>query len=184
MQKRENIFNVPNLLTMLRMAMIGVFVWIFAEGWYLWAAIVFLAAGATDMLDGYIARKYRLITDFGKMMDPLADKLMLLTALTCLLAIGWMPAWVVAVVAMKESSMVFGSVLMYKRGIVAQAQPVGKAAQMVFSAAVIATFLHETIAPFDLALQCAAVILTVVAFWWYMRSAIEAAYPHGGRVNR
>ncbi|MED9958801.1 MAG: CDP-alcohol phosphatidyltransferase family protein, partial [Christensenellales bacterium] len=66
--KRENIWNLPNLLTLLRLALIGVFIALFASGLRLWALGTFLLAALTDFLDGRIARKYHLITDFGKLM--------------------------------------------------------------------------------------------------------------------
>lgn len=81
--------NLPNKLTMLRMLLIPVFlVFFFAQNIpqnYLWALLVFAAASITDLLDGKIARKHGLITDFGKLMDPLADKLLVMAALVCLI---------------------------------------------------------------------------------------------------
>ena len=79
--------NLPNKLTMLRMAMIPAFVIFmmvpFAAGRYI-ALVIFIAASLTDTADGYIARKYNLVTDFGKFMDPLADKLLVCSAMICL----------------------------------------------------------------------------------------------------
>lgn len=81
--------NLPNKLTVLRVLMIPLFLFFFmAEelaGNYFWALIIFAAASITDMLDGQIARKRGLVTDFGKLMDPLADKLLVMSALICLL---------------------------------------------------------------------------------------------------
>lgn len=85
MAKRENIWNAPNILTMLRMALIGVFIWQFVQGHMYWAMTIFIVAGITDFLDGYLARKYQLVTSFGKLMDPLADKLLVMSAFICLL---------------------------------------------------------------------------------------------------
>ena len=165
---KENIFNVPNLLTMLRMALIGVFIWLFAAGGRFWAMGVFLAAGLTDLLDGYLARKHNQITSFGKLMDPLADKLMLVAALACLTAVGWLPLWIVLAVAAKEIFMVVGGyLLMKKRGIVVQSGPIGKVATAVFTAATVLTFFHESVAPLDLYVQCFAVALTYAAMVWY-----------------
>ena len=76
-----NVWNVPNVLTMIRLALIPAFVALHACGHAKLALLVFCIASATDWLDGYIARKHNLITDFGKLMDPLADKLMVCTAL-------------------------------------------------------------------------------------------------------
>lgn len=166
--KRENIWNLPNLLTLLRLALIGVFIALFASGLRLWALGTFLLAALTDFLDGRIARKYHLITDFGKLMDPLADKLMLLTALTCLTIAGDLPVWIVIVVAAKELFMIAGGMYMLRRGIVVHAHFIGKAATAAFLLAVTVSFLHAYTAPWDLVLQCVAVALTLAAMVHYI----------------
>ena len=171
MAKRENIWNIPNILTMLRVALIGVFIWQYAIGHRYWAMGVFLLAGATDFLDGYIARKHNLVTNFGKLMDPLADKLMLVTALACLMSSGLVPLWVVLVVVAKELVMVVGGYWMLRQGTVVQAHIIGKAATVVFVIAVVATFLHEFTSPFDTYLQILAVILSISAMVWYFGRA-------------
>ena len=78
-----NVWNVPNVLTMLRMILIPVFVVLFFNDRKMAALAVFCAASFTDFLDGFLARKLNQITDFGKLFDPLADKVMVLTALIC-----------------------------------------------------------------------------------------------------
>lgn len=168
MESRENIWNVPNVLTMLRMAMIGVFLWLFFSGYPIGAVAVFIAAGITDFLDGYIARKRKMVTSFGKLMDPLADKLMLIAALASLVSAGRVPVWVVAVVICKELVMVVGGYCLFQHGFVAQARHIGKVAAVGFIIAVVATFLHEYLAPVDMALLYAAVALSVAAMVWYI----------------
>ena len=98
--------NLPNKLTMLRILLIPVFM-VFVEldslpGHMLWAFAVFVAASLTDMIDGKIARKYNLITDFGKLMDPLADKILVTAALVYFIPLGLAPAWVVFLVLARE----------------------------------------------------------------------------------
>ena len=83
---RKNL-NVPNVLTMIRLLLVPVYVALFVSGQKYAALVTFLAASLTDLLDGRIARKYNLITDFGKLVDPFADKVMVLTALLSM-AIG------------------------------------------------------------------------------------------------
>lgn len=99
--------NLPNKLTCLRMLMIIPFVicMLFgrAEGGWKWAALLlFAGASFTDMLDGKIARSRNLITDFGKFMDPLADKLLVCSALICLIDLRRIPAWVVLIIIARE----------------------------------------------------------------------------------
>lgn len=170
---KEKIWNVPNILTIIRIALIGVLVYFFSIGQLFWALIVFVTAGVTDYLDGYIARKYNLITTFGKLMDPLADKLMVVTTLICLTTIGRVPLWAPLVIAVKETIMAIGGVLLLKRGIVAYAHWIGKAATILFTIAIIAVFFHEWIAPWDQALLVAAVLLSIAAFFWYLRKVLK-----------
>lgn len=98
--------NLPNKLTIFRIILVPVFL-IFLLGQFgYWAnivaAVIFIAASATDMLDGYIARKYNMITNFGKFMDPLADKLLVDSALIALVALGRIEAWIVIVIIGRE----------------------------------------------------------------------------------
>lgn len=100
--------NLPNKLTILRVIMIPFFaVCLLWDGGssqklrYI-AVIIFIVAGLTDMLDGKIARTYNLVTNFGKFMDPLADKLLVCSALICLIELGGIPAWMVIVIISRE----------------------------------------------------------------------------------
>ena len=99
--------NLPNKLTILRVAMIPFFVLFMlfpvmgeADKWI--ALVLFIVASLTDMLDGHIARKYNLITNFGKFMDPLADKLLVCSALICLVELGRIASWIVIVIIARE----------------------------------------------------------------------------------
>lgn len=99
--------NTPNKLTVARVIMVPFFVVFlltdFAGTSSKWIALlIFVAASLTDYLDGHLARKYHLVTDFGKFMDPLADKLLVCSALICLVELGRIPAWMVIVIIGRE----------------------------------------------------------------------------------
>ncbi len=98
--------NLANKLTLFRVILVPVFLVLMGVEAiplrYLWALAVFGIASLTDMLDGKIARKYNMITDFGKFLDPLADKVLVAAALVCFVEEGWTYAWVVAVILMRE----------------------------------------------------------------------------------
>ena len=99
--------NLPNKLTVLRVIMIPFFVFFmltdFAGAASNWIALaIFIIASLTDLLDGKIARKYNLVTNFGKFMDPLADKLLVCSALICFVELSYMPAWMVIVIIARE----------------------------------------------------------------------------------
>lgn len=100
--------NLPNKLTLTRILLIPVFVFVLLCDFiikpinnYL-ALIIFAFASITDFLDGYLARKLKLITNFGKFMDPLADKLLVVSAMICLIKITYLPAWVVILIVSRE----------------------------------------------------------------------------------
>ena len=101
-QWRGNDMNLPNKLTLLRIVMIPVCLALWALGQPVAAAAVFALAAATDFLDGYIARKRNIVTVFGKFADPVADKVLVLTAMVFLCADGHLPAWAVSIVAARE----------------------------------------------------------------------------------
>lgn len=172
-----NIWNVPNVLTMLRLALIPVFVVLHAMGYAKLALLVFCIASATDWLDGYIARKHHLITDFGKLMDPLADKLMVCTALVMQGLDGVFPIPAIIIVIIKECVMIYGSTYMLHNGIVVYSNIWGKLAQCSFIAALVLSFWHadfERIAlPIDRVLLWIAVAVAIVALVDYARSALK-----------
>ncbi len=136
------IWNVPNLLSLLRMALVPVFM---AAAFYLpkidgittlvcclVPALIFILTSLTDMLDGKIARKYNLITDFGKFLDPLADKFMIFCALLVILTaplygdIRWIAVWVAAVVMLRELGVTSLRLVVASRGVVVPASWWGK----------------------------------------------------------
>lgn len=128
--------NLPNKLTMLRVILVPVFM-VFAAlsrygtqdfnaGLMLAAGIVFAVASFTDFLDGYLARKNNLVTDFGKFMDPLADKMLVLSAMCYFAEVGLMPGWVVAVVLLREFGVSGLRLLAVEQGIVIAAAWSGK----------------------------------------------------------
>lgn len=94
--------NLPNKLTLFRVALIPVCCLLLGLNLMPWAALVFVVAALTDFLDGYIARKQKLVTTFGKFADPVADKLLVLTAMIFLTQMRLLPAWAVCVVAARE----------------------------------------------------------------------------------
>ena len=100
--------NLPNKLTMFRVILIPVFIVVLMTGLiadplnrYI-GTLIFCVASSTDYLDGHIARKYNLVTNFGKFMDPLADKLLVSSALICMIEMGILPAWIVIIIISRE----------------------------------------------------------------------------------
>ena len=181
----SHVWTIPNVLTMIRLLLVPVFVVVYfrtsAEPKYA-ALAIFAAASLTDMLDGYLARKLNQITDFGKLFDPLADKLMVLTAMVCQTFWGPLPLVAVIIVAAKELMMVLGGVFMLSKDVVVYSNYFGKAAQVGFIAALILSFFHDrflegNIVLFgmtpDILILWLTVALAIIAMGVYAAGAIK-----------
>ena len=123
--------NLPNKLTVLRVIMIPFFVFFmlteYAGESSRWIALaIFIIASLTDLLDGKIARKYNLVTNFGKFMDPLADKLLVVAALICLVETGQLAAWIVIIITSREFIISGFRLIAYDNGVVLEASYCGK----------------------------------------------------------
>lgn len=178
----QNIWNVPNVLTMVRLALIPVFVILFILGYDKMSLLTFMVASFTDLLDGYLARKNNQITDFGKLMDPLADKLMVVTALICQGVKGVFPWPAIVLVMLKEMVMIFGATYMLNHDIVVYANLSGKAAQFSFILALVLSFWHAEFTamslPIDRVILWIAVVLAVVALVDYSYKAYLKLKEH------
>lgn len=179
--EKQKILNVPNTLTIIRMLLIPVYWFVFMDGQpghTYWALGIFIVASLTDLADGYIARKYNLITDFGKLMDPLADKLMVISVMLSLALRGWAPWIALAILVCKELIMVLGGVILYRHHVVVYAVKIGKYAQATVVAGLILCFFHEWFMehvgfPVNYAVIWCAVALTLCALIFYTRSALR-----------
>ncbi len=159
--------NLPNILTMLRMLMVPLVILFFIVDQPHWALFFFLLAGATDVLDGYLARKNHQITKFGSVMDPLADKLMLITTLLCLYFTGRIPLIVPIIILAKECTMITIAALLYRKDIVQPANLFGKLATVLFTIAVLLSFFSESLAPFHTYSLYLATAMAIFAMAYY-----------------
>ena len=111
---------IPNILTTFRLIIIPFFAYSILSEQNIWISVsLFLLSGFTDVVDGWIARRFNMITDIGRVYDPLVDKLMQITAVVCLSVIGAIPLWVICIVLLKELTMItVGSILYLKKVVV------------------------------------------------------------------
>ncbi|MBQ9757726.1 MAG: CDP-alcohol phosphatidyltransferase family protein [Clostridia bacterium] len=124
---------IPNILTTFRLIIIPFFAYSILYEKSIWLSVsLFLLSGATDIVDGWIARKYNMITDVGSVYDPLVDKLMQITAVVCLAIIGVVPWWLIAFVLIKEITMIITGSVLYIKKIVVHSNWYGKAATVFF----------------------------------------------------
>lgn len=166
--------NLPNKLTVLRVMMIPFFVVFMltpltgpADKWI--ALAIFVVASLTDLLDGHIARKHNLVTNFGKFMDPLADKLLVCSALICLVELARIPSWVVIIIIAREFIISGFRLIASDNGIVIAASYWGKfktTFQMIMICLMIADL--EPLKLLTDIVMWAALVLTVVSLVDYL----------------
>ena len=162
--------NLPNKLTVFRVILVIPFVVLMLSGYDLWAVAVFIIASLTDLLDGKIARKYNLITDFGKFMDPLADKLLVCSAMICLVELKLLPAWLVIIIIAREFIISGFRLVASDNGVVIAASYWGKF-KTTFQMLMIIVLILNLGGVFDtigLVLTWIALILTVVSLVDYL----------------
>ena len=181
--------NLPNKLTVVRVLMIPFFVWFMlpslggemaASKWI--ALAIFCIASLTDLLDGKIARKYNLVTNFGKFMDPLADKLLVGAAMICLVEMGRLPAWIVIVIISREFIISGFRLIASDNGIVIAASYWGKfktVFQMAMIIVLFAAFEGSVFAVVEQILIWVSLILTIVSLVDYIRKNKEVLTQGG-----
>ena len=187
-------WNLPNAITIVRILMAPVVFWMLfaddgADGWLRWgAAVLFIIAIATDGIDGHIARSRGLVTDLGKILDPIADKLLTSGTLVCLSILGELPWWVTAIIVVREVGITVWRLVELRRGNVVPASSGGKLKTVVQSIAIsfalvpLWTVFGHWVDWVNGVLMTAAVILTVWSGLLYVRDAVRLArVGHDGR---
>ena len=166
--------NTPNKLTLLRVILIPFFVVCMLAvnaGWGKWAALaIFIIASLTDTLDGYLARRDNLVTNFGKFMDPLADKLLVCSAMICLVDMERIPSWVVIIIIGREFVISGFRLIASDNGVVIAANYGGKiktVCQMIMISVVIAN-LGGVFDVVEQVLIYLSLILTVISLATYL----------------
>ena len=175
--------NLPNKLTILRTLMIPVFLFFLltdcAGDYSKWiAVVVFILASLTDFLDGHIARKYNLVTNFGKFMDPLVDKLLVCSAMICFIELDKLPAWIVIIIIGREFIISGFRLIAAENGIVIAANYWGKfktVSQMIM----IILLLIDLGGAFDILeqifiwLSVALTIISLITYIWQNKSVLS-----------
>ena len=143
--RREHFTNLPNLITMLRILVIPVlFLLLLDPGPVLSLVIagLFVLAAVTDLIDGYLARKYNLVTKVGKILDPIADKLIVSTAMILMIPLGRIPAWIVAIVILRDIAIDGIRHVSTVGGVVISASSIGKKKTLSQNIAICALLIH------------------------------------------
>ena len=143
--KRKEIFNLPNTITLLRISVMPVlFLLLLSPGrtLSLIIAALFILAALTDLLDGYVARKYGIVTKMGKLLDPIADKIIINTAMILMIPIGYIPAWIVAIIIMRDVAVDGLRNIASSDGLVIPASKLGKQKTLSQIVAVSSLIIH------------------------------------------
>ena len=182
--------NVANVLTVVRVLLIPVFVACLlagGTGWRLAALVTFCVASLTDLLDGRLARRRGLVTDFGKIADPVADKALTGAALICLSALGELPWWVTGVIMFREIGVTALRFWVIGRGVIAASRG-GKLKTLLQVIAICLYVLPSALSPPGIVrelVMAAAVVVTVVTGVDYVQQAMRLRRSDGpGRVSR
>ena len=173
--------NLPNKLTIIRILMVPVFILFLLTELggrfnHLITLVLFVAASLTDLLDGYLARKNNLVTNFGKFMDPLADKLLVCSALICFAATRQLPAWMVIVIIAREFIISGFRLIASDEGVVIAASYWGKIKTVVQITMIIAVIIEF---PYAMVIAWAAVVLTIVSLVDYVIKNIHVIKKGG-----
>ena len=176
--------NVPNALTVLRILLVPVFGWLLLShggeqvDWRWWALVVFVFAMLTDWVDGWLARRQGIVTDFGKLMDPIADKALMGTALIGLSLLDLLPWWVSVVILIREVGITLMRFVVINRGVIPASR--GGKLKTVLQAVGLSLLiapLGGTLGTLGLWIMYVAVVVTVVTGIDYLRHTFARSAP-------
>ena len=129
--------HIPNILTILRFFLIPFIIYYIVVDNYILAFLFLTLSGFTDVLDGFIARKFNFITNFGKLIDPLADKMTQISVLVALTYKDIIPIWIILIIALKEAIMIAGAAFLYGKKLVVSSKWFGKLSTVLFYIAIV-----------------------------------------------
>lgn len=174
MNDKSEIFNLPNSITLARISVVPFLFFLLASPGPFWSrvlAVLFVLAAITDFLDGYFARKCNMITTMGKFLDPLADKLIVNTAMILMIPIGRIDAWIVVIIIMRDLIVDGIRSIASSEGIYIQASILGKQKTLAQIFAVTALMIHYPFLGFDA--HFVGTVILYVAFLLTIYSGLD-----------
>ncbi len=177
--------HVPNILTIIRFLLIPFIVYFIFTEQFILAFVFFTISGITDVADGFIARKFNLVSNFGKLMDPLADKLTQICTLGSLALVNIIPLWILIIVLVKEFIMIVGASFLYGKDVVVYSKWYGKLATVLFYVAIVLSLIFRQFnvegfwKNLDLICYALALISTLFALIMYVWSLY-----HNGFIDK
>ena len=178
--------QIPNALTIVRFLLIPFIVYFIITTQYIAGFVMLTVSGLTDILDGFIARKFNFITNFGKLIDPLADKTTQISVLASLTFNGIIPLWILLIVFLKEFIMISGASFLYGKKLVVSSRWYGKLATVLFYVAIVASLFIEywntSVNPnspligFDSYIYYLAILTTIFSLIMYFKQFYQQGY--------
>lgn len=162
--------NLPNKLTLIRIALVPVCLIFLALGWDIPAALLFSIASITDFVDGYLARRDHLVTNFGKFADPIADKILTMTMMILMACKGYLPAWLPIIVAVRELAVDGLRLIAVEQGKVVAAGMSGKIKTALQMTTIIYCCVFHNVLGLILSIAVAAItIYSGVEYFWQLK---------------
>jgi len=171
--------HIPNILTISRFFLIPVIVIFLIQANYILAFIFLTMSGLTDVLDGFIARKFNYISNFGKLIDPLADKATQIAVLVVLTIQSIIPIWILIIVILKEFAMISGASFLYGKEFVVSSRWYGKLSTVLFYIAIVISLIIRQLNlnyNFDIYIYYLALIATIFSLLMYFKAFYAQGY--------
>jgi len=185
MISRRETFNLPNTITLMRIGVVPFLFILLTDPGKFWSLIIaglFVIASVTDFFDGYIARKYQMITTMGKFLDPIADKIIVNTAMILLIPIGRIPAWIVAITIIRDLIVDVIRSIASSEGIYIQASRLGKQKTVAQIIAVTALILHYSF--WGINTHIVGIVILYIAFFLTIYSGIDYCLEMYRRIEK
>jgi len=177
LDKQENqrrILNLPNGITMLRVGIMPVLFFLLSDPGRMWSliiAVLFIMAALTDLLDGYVARKYHIVTNIGKFLDPIADKIIINTAMIPMIPIRRIPAWIVSLIIIRDFIVDGIRNIATSEGMIIDASKLGKRKTLCQIFAISALMIHYPFIGADA--HIVGMVILYIALWLTIHSGID-----------
>ncbi|NLN61115.1 MAG: CDP-diacylglycerol--glycerol-3-phosphate 3-phosphatidyltransferase [Deltaproteobacteria bacterium] len=183
----RDIINLPNAITLLRIGVIPVLFFLLTspgETWSLVIAVIFVCAAFIDLLDGYVARKYKIVTTMGKFLDPVADKIIVNTAMILMIPVKRIPAWVVAIIIIRDFIVDGMRSIASSEGVIIDASNLGKQKTLCQICAVTALMIHYPLFGINAHLVGLVVLYMALTLTLYSGVDYSIKFFHGAIRNK
>lgn len=182
--------HIPNILTILRFLFIPIILYFIFIGNYILGFLLFTTSGLTDIIDGWMARKFNLVSNFGKLMDPLADKLTQISVLASLVITDIIPIWILVIVIFKELVMVIGASFLYGKDVVVYSKWYGKLSTVLFYVAIVFSLIIKQynytgiLYGLNMIIYCIALVSTIFSLIMYIKCLYQNGFIDKSDLNK